>query len=187
MSLAAVSKHLIVLEKAGLVKRRAQGAGAFAGAGGEADAGGAGVDRPVSAILGRKSGSVRKVFGQTTNEGDQNMTAIKNEIQKPDDATLILKRTLNAPRGSGVQGVDVAGKYPAMDATGARDGGSAGAHGCARGREVSHSDEEAGRRVFHGSGGIPRSEGAGATGLHVGLGEGRQPEPSLAKWRGRRR
>ena len=70
MSLAAVSKHLIVLEKAGLVKRRRQWTGAFAGARREADAGGAGVDRPLSEILGRESGSVRKIFGQTTNEGN---------------------------------------------------------------------------------------------------------------------
>ncbi|MCU1311477.1 MAG: hypothetical protein JWO20_2602 [Candidatus Angelobacter sp.] len=38
---------------------------------GEADAGGAGVDRPVSGILGGESGSVRKIFGQTTNKGNQ--------------------------------------------------------------------------------------------------------------------
>jgi len=49
----------------------AQRAGALAGAGGEADAGGAGVDRPVSEILGGESGSVRKIFRQTTNEGNQ--------------------------------------------------------------------------------------------------------------------
>ena len=49
----------------------AQRAGALAGAGGEADAGRAGVDRPVSEILGGESGSVRKIFGQTTNEGNQ--------------------------------------------------------------------------------------------------------------------
>ena len=47
------------------------GAGAFVGVGGEADAGGAGVDQPVSEILGGEPGSVRKIFGQTTNEGNR--------------------------------------------------------------------------------------------------------------------
>ena len=49
----------------------AQRAGALAGAGGEADAGGAGVDRPVSRVLGGESGSVREIFGHTTNKGKQ--------------------------------------------------------------------------------------------------------------------
>jgi hypothetical protein len=71
MSLAAVSKHLIVLEKGGVGKAAAQRADAFAGAGGEANVGGRGVDRPVSEVLGGESGSIRKIFGQTTNEGNQ--------------------------------------------------------------------------------------------------------------------
>src|SRR5262245_26339134 len=48
-----------------------QRAGAFAGAGGEAHAGGAGMDRSISQILGGKSGSVRKLFGQTTKTGNK--------------------------------------------------------------------------------------------------------------------
>ena len=45
--------------------------GACSGVGGEADAGGAGVARPLSEVLGGESGSVRKVFGQTTRKGEQ--------------------------------------------------------------------------------------------------------------------
>ena len=40
------------------------------------------------------------------------MTTINNEVEKPDDATLILKRVLNAT--------------PEMDATGTGNGGSIG-------------------------------------------------------------
>ena len=52
MSLPAVSKHLRVLERAGLVRRHRCGRGAFAEAGGEADEGGPGVDGELPALLG---------------------------------------------------------------------------------------------------------------------------------------
>src|SRR5882762_10385805 len=61
-----------------------------------------------------------------------------------------------------------------MDAAGTRDGGSAGEHGFAGGREVSDPDENAGRGVFYGGGGVQGGESAGAAGLHVGLGERRK-------------
>ena len=57
--------------KGGLGEAAAQRAGAFPGAGGEANAGGAGLDRSVSEVLGGESGSVRKLFGRATNERNQ--------------------------------------------------------------------------------------------------------------------
>src|SRR6185295_7732334 len=80
-----------------------------------------------------------------------------------------------------VQGLDVAGTYSTVEAPGTGNGGSAGQHGFAGGREVSHPDEESGRRIFYGSGGVPGGKAAGAAGLHVGLGEGRERR---GVWRG---
>ena len=54
MSLPAVSKHLRVLENAGLDPPPPPRAGAFVEIGGRADAAGAGVDRGIPAILGRE-------------------------------------------------------------------------------------------------------------------------------------
>jgi hypothetical protein len=51
---------------------------------------------------------------------------MNNEVQKPDNATLILKRMLKAPQELAFRGMDIGGTYPAMDAARTRDGGSAG-------------------------------------------------------------
>src|SRR3974390_3073449 len=69
-----------------------------------------------------------------------------------------------------------------MDAAGTGNGGSTRSHGFTGGREISDPDEEPGRGVFHGRGGVPRGEGPGATGLYLGLGEGREWD---RVWRGR--
>src|SRR5258705_2316844 len=68
-----------------------------------------------------------------------------------------------------------------MDAAGTGDGGSAREHRFAGRRKIPHSDEGAGRRVFYSGGGVQGGERAGAAGLHVGLGEGRQRN---GVWRG---
>jgi uncharacterized protein YndB with AHSA1/START domain/DNA-binding transcriptional ArsR family regulator len=97
MSLAAVSKHLIVLEKAGLVKRRRQGwVHSLALETKPMKQAQAWIDRY------RKfwEGNLDQFENIWTNYKQRrpNMVMINNDVQKPDDATLIVKRMLNAPQ-----------------------------------------------------------------------------------------
>src|ERR1700724_2233181 len=68
-----------------------------------------------------------------------------------------------------------------MDAAGTGDGGSDGKHGFAGRRKIPHSDEDGGRRVLYGGGGVQGGENAGAFGFHLGLGKGWQRS---GVWRG---
>ena len=95
MSLAAVSKHLIVLEKAGLVKRRRNGrVHSLALEAKPMQEAQAWIDRYRKfweGNLDQFEKYLDKLQTKGTKHDDQ-----ANEVQKPDDATLILRRMLNA-------------------------------------------------------------------------------------------
>ena len=71
MSLPAVSKHLRVLENAGLIRRRRRGRVHSLEIGGRADEAGFAMDRGVSPILGREPGSFGRVSERTANQGEK--------------------------------------------------------------------------------------------------------------------
>ena len=100
------------------------------------------------------------------------MITINNEVQKPDDATLILKRMLNATPERAFRAWTSAehiqqwmrpepGMVVPLASMDLRVGG-----------KFRIQMKNAGRGIFHGGGGVQGGEGAGAAGLHVGLGEG---------------
>ncbi len=109
------------------------------------------------------------------------MMTINNEVQKPDDATLILKRMLNATPELAFQAWTSAehiqqwmrpepGMVVPLASMDLRVGGKFRI-------QMKNPDGE----FFTAVGEFQRGEGAGAAGLHVGLGEGRQRS---GVWRG---
>ena len=106
---------------------------------------------------------------------------INNEVQKPDDATLILKRMLNAPQERAFKAWTSAehiqqwmrpepGMVVPLASMDLRVGGKFRI-------QMKKPDGE----FFYGGGGVQGGESAGAAGLHVGLGEGRERS---GVWRG---